>query len=314
MSDVLKNLSEGMAATVEQAGLSIVRVEARRRLPATGIVWSADGIILTSHHVVERDESIQIGLHDGSTLPATLVGRDPNNDVAVLRVQGTLTPANWAQPGEAKVGHLVLALGRPMQNVQATLGVVSALVGKAQLESEEEGHREGRRRRRMGWGRALAEGYLQTDVVMYPGFSGGPLVSAGGSFYGMNTSGFPRGISLTVPVTALRSSVDALLTHGRVKQGYLGVGVQTVKLPSSVAEKIGRESGVLIISVEADSPAGAANLLVGDIIVALDGEAVEDMNDLLGALSGERVGKSVPVDLVRGGQQHQLSVTVGERS
>src|SRR5690606_11003399 len=124
---VLQSLSNDLAATVEAAGKSIVRIEARRRQSASGIVWSADGVIVTAHHVVERDENIRVGLPDGSTVPATLVGRDPTTDIAVLRVQSSgLTPATWADASEMRVGHLVVAAGRPADSVQATPGIISS--------------------------------------------------------------------------------------------------------------------------------------------------------------------------------------------
>ena len=219
MSEVLANLSNALAAAVETAGPSIVRVEARRRLPASGIVWSADGIIVTAHHVVEEDENIGIGLADGRTVSASLVGRDPTTDIAVLRAQANgLTPPTWVGAETLKVGHLALALGRPGESVMATLGIVSALS--------------------KDW-RTPAGGqfdyYLQTDALMYPGFSGGPAVDAAGGFLGFNTSAMLRGITMTVPTGTLRRVVEVLLTHGRMRRGYLGVSAQAVRLPAGLA-------------------------------------------------------------------------------
>lgn len=304
MTDALKQLSDAMANAVEALSPSVVRVAARRRLAATGVVWSADGVIVTAHHVVERDDNIQVGLADGETLEATLVGRDPYNDLAVLRVSGaSLVPPQWADT--VKVGHLALALGRPTEQVQATLGVISAIVRKS--DSRKRGWRG-------GMGRALSDGYIQTDVVMYPGFSGGPLMSAYGTVYGLNTSGFSRGVSLTIPVSTVKNSVQTLLEYGKVRQGYLGVGVQSAKLPESVAKEIGRQTGVLVTSIEADSPAEKGALYVGDIIVALDDEPIEDMEALLMALHGGRVGQRVALSIVRGGQLQTIEVVVGERN
>src|SRR5262245_29738225 len=125
MSEALSELSEALAGAVEAGGASLVRVEARRRLPASGIVWSADGVIVTAHHVVERDDNINVGLPGGETVAAKLVGRDPSTDLAVLRVdKQNLTPANWADLDGVRVGHLVLAAGRPGNDVLATLGIV----------------------------------------------------------------------------------------------------------------------------------------------------------------------------------------------
>ncbi len=297
MSDTLSALSNAMAATVAQAGQHVVRVEARRRLPATGIVWSGDGIIVTSNHVVRRDDRIHVGLPNGDSLPATLVGRDPTTDVAVVKVEASdLSAASWVSSEQLKVGHLVLALGRPGQTVQATLGVISALGDGWQTS---------------GGGRI--DRYLQTDVVMYPGFSGGPLVGAGGQVAGLNTSGLLRGVSMALPSETIARVVNTLLTHGRVRRGYLGVGAQAAKLPHDVAEAVGQETGLLLVSVEEGSPAQEGGLTVGDIIIAVDNESVQNLGNLLSMLTGDRVGKTALIGIVRGGQPQELPVTIGER-
>lgn len=317
MADALNSLSEALVAAVNAAGPSIVRVDARRRLPASGVVWSADGVIVTSHHVVERDEGIEIGLPGSQNVAATLVGRDPSTDLAVLRTdtKGLAVPT-WSD--DARVGHLVLALGRPGQQVQATLGVVSAL-GEARTESRRP-RRERFRGRRMPGPMAdilMSIGdvsqFIQTDVVMYPGFSGGPLVGANGAVLGLNTSALMPGISLTVRTGTLRRVVEALLTHGRIRRGYLGVGVQPARLPEKLGEELGQETGALVVSVEPGSPAEQGGLFLGDTIISLDGRPVHDLDDLLSSLTGDRVGKQVPVRIVRGGQVHELHATIGER-
>lgn len=297
MPQVLHDLSDALAGVVAMADPSVVRVEARRRLSATGIVWSADGVIVTAHHVVERDENIALGLPDGSTLEASLVGRDPTTDVAVLRTDAAeLTPATRAD-GDLQVGHLVLALGRPGHTVQATLGIVSAL-GDSNWRTPAGGQ---------------LDRYLQTDVVMYPGFSGGPLVDVSGQVLGLNTSALLRGVSLTVPSASLERVVNTLLTHGRVRRGYLGIGAQRARLPSAVADELGRGVGLLVVSVEPDSPADQGGILLGDTIVALGGAPVARIDDLMASLGGDHVGNAVPIQVVRGGELKELSVTIGER-
>ncbi len=296
--EALAALSDALASAVETAGPSIVRVEGRRRLPATGIVWSADGLIVTAHHVVEQDENIGIGLPDGRSVTATLVGRDPTTDLALLRAQvdGLAVP-EWVSGEALHVGHLALALGRPGQSVMATLGIVSAL--------------------KKDW-RTPAGGqldyYLQTDALMYPGFSGGPLVSAGGKFLGLNTSAMLRDITLSIPAGTISRVADVLLRHGRVRRGYLGVGAQTVRLPKAVGEQVGQETGLLLGSVEAGSPAERSGLFMGDTLLSLDGQRTAHLDDLLAALSGDRVGKTVPVRLLRGGQLTEVNVLVGEQA
>lgn len=313
MSEALKNLSDAMANAVEAVNPSIVSVAARRRLPATGLVYGPGGVIVTANHVVERDEDITVMTHDGEHHSAELVGRDAQNDLAVLTVNGELTAANWGQNETLRVGNLVLALGKPGEQTQATLGVVSALVDGAMAAERRE---ERKRRKRRGGRRmmqALVDGYIQTDVVMYPGFSGGPLVSGDGAIHGLNTSGFGRGASIAVPVATIRNTVETLRQHGKMKQGYLGVGIQPVRLPDPVASELDQETGLLVISVESSSPAADAGMLVGDILVSVDGETVEQLEELMALLSGSRVGNAVPVQIVRGGSLTEMTVTISER-
>jgi len=266
-------------------------------MSASGIVWSADGLILTSNHGVERDDNLRVGLPDGSVVDATLVGRDPTTDVAVLRVAGTLTPATWVETADVQVGHLVLALGRPEGDVQATLGVVSAVSGEW---------------RTMAGGRV--DVYLQTDVVMYPGFSGGALIGADGAMLGMNSSSLARGVSLTLPTVTLKRVVATLATHGRVKRGYLGVSAQPVRLPAALETQLGQESGLMLTAVESGSPAETSGLHLGDTLYHIAGQPVRQMDDLMAVLSGDRVGQSVPARVLRGGQSIDVSITIGERN
>ena len=298
MTQVLQGLSDDLATVVDTAGPGIVRVEARRRLPASGIVWSADGLIVTAHHVVERDEKITVGLPDGQSVPATLVGRDPSTDLALLRAQATgLTPPPWTEPDTLRVGHLALALGRPGKTVRATLGVISAL-GESWVTPT--------------GGRV--EPYLQTDVVMYPGFSGGPLVDASGNVVGVNTSALLRGISLTIPTPTVRRVAETLVAHGRVQRGYLGVVAQPARLPEVLAQQLGQETGLLVASVEAGSPADGAGLLMGDTLVSLNDQKLRHLDDLLLVLSAAEVGATLSLRLVRGGQSQDLTITIGQRS
>jgi S1-C subfamily serine protease len=297
MTGILSQLSDDLAATVARGGSGVARVEARRRMPASGIIWSGDGVIVTAHHVIESDENIKVGLPDGSSVTATLAGRDPSTDIAVLRAQASgLTPAARGNAESLKVGHLVLALGRPGQEARATLGMVSA-IGKA-------------------W-RTPAGGnvdrYIQSNVTMYPGFSGGPMVDVDGGVLGLNTSALLRGVSATIPLPTVQHIVETLLSHGKVRRGYLGVGAQPVRLQGAAAQQLGQETGLLIISIEANSPADRNGLLVGDTIVALDGQSVRQLDDLLSLLSGDRVGKSTSIKVVRGGQVQDIAVTIGDR-
>lgn len=294
---VLTELSTALAGIVTGAGPSVVQVNARRRLPATGIVWSADGLILTANHIVKHDEGITVGLADGRSVNAALVGRDATTDLAILRADAAgLTPLTETDKSALGVGNLVLALGRPGKTVQATMGIVSALGDSW----------------RTGMG-GLVDRYLQTDLVMYPGFSGGPLVDVNGRLVGVNTSALVRGVSIAVPTQTIARVADALLAHGHVKRGYLGVNTQQVRLPEDVRDALGQKHGLLIVSVEPGSPAAAAGLTLGDTIVGMGDAAVQNHDDLLAALSGDRVGQAAPVKLLRGGKTETVDVTIGER-
>jgi S1-C subfamily serine protease len=297
MANALESLSDALASAVEAAGPSIVRVEGRRRLPASGVVLSADGVIVTAHHVLEQDENIGIGLADGRTLTATVAGRDPTTDIAVVRVPVSGLPAPmWVSADALHVGHLALAMGRPGHSVMVTLGIVSAL--KKEWRTPAGGQ---------------LDHYLQTDALMYPGFSGGPLIDASGKFLGINTSAMLRGVTLTIPTATVRRVADILLAHGRVRRGYLGVNAQTVRLPTAVAAQVGQETGLLLGAVEPNSPAELGGLFMGDTIIALDGQPVRDLDDLLALLGGERVRQAVPVRIVRGGQISEVRVVIGEQ-
>lgn len=306
MTNAFQQLSESMADAVQTLTSSLVRVDARRRMPATGIVYAPD-VIVTASHVVEFEDNITIVTADGNSHTAQLVGRDPQNDLAVLRVAGaSLSPAKLSEG--VRVGQLMLAVGKPHHNAQVALGAVSSIVPP--LRERGEGKRK---RGRRGWGQALVDGFVRVDVVMYPGFSGGALLGGDGAVYGLMTSGFGGDSAIAVPVTTIKNTVETLLKHGKMKQGYLGVGVQAVRLPAAVAEKHEQETGLLVISVEAKSPAEESGFMIGDILLSIDDDAVSTVDELLMSLHGERIGKSVPIAIVRGGLEQSIAVTIGER-
>lgn len=294
---ILSELSNNLAGAVECSAAAIVTVKARRRQAASGIVWAADGIILTADHVIEREEDIKIGLPSGGEATATLLGRDPGTDLAVLRTQqSNLQPIARADvPG---VGSFVLAVARPDEDgPMATLGVVSAVGGPVRT-----------------WRGGQLDRYIRSDAILYPGFSGGALVDAGGRMLGLNTSHLARGSGIAVPVSVAARVVEAILSHGRVRRGYLGVSSQPVALPAAaVAKAGGQESGLLVLRVEANGPAEQGSIILGDILIRLAGEAVRDIDDLQRLLSGDLVGRATPVTVLRGGEPQDLTVTIAER-
>jgi S1-C subfamily serine protease len=296
MSNVLVELSNAMAAATEKVGASTVMVNARRRLPATGIVYAAD-LILTANHVVEREEGITVTLSDGNEIPATLAGRDHGTDLALLRLERPLAkPAETAK--DAKVGQLVLALGRPSgAGIEASLGVISALGGPVHTRH------------------GAIDKYIRTDTTPFPGFSGGPLADADGRVIGLNTSGFGHGVAITIPVDLAWKVAAQLAKHGSVRRGYLGVRSQGVEIPVAAKKSLKREqaTGLILIGVESDSPAEAAGLMVGDIIVAIDSQPVQNHDELLARLSGDVIDKSTTVEVLRGGQPKSINVKIGTR-
>ncbi|MSP22039.1 MAG: PDZ domain-containing protein [Dehalococcoidia bacterium] len=294
----LEEISEGLAAAAERAGAWTVRVAARRRIPASGVVWSEGGVVVTADHVLEQEDEVIVGLPDGNEVAAQVVGRDPGSELAVLRVPGaTLTPAIRAG-ASARVGNLVLALGRPGAAVQASFGVVSAIGGPWRT-------RRGRQ----------IDGFVRSDATFFPGFSGGPLINAAGHLLGINTSRFGPGQGITIPTAAAEGVVVALLASGRIRRAYLGVGSQPVALPAALAAKVGgQEAGLLIVSLEAGTPADQAGLLMGDILILMEGHPLTDAADLQSQLGPERVGAEVAIGVLRGGEPREIAVTLGERA
>ena len=294
MTNPLTDFSNGLTAAVEKGGASTLVVDARKRYPASGIAYAAD-LVLTADHVVTRDDDLKVLLPDGKSLAATVAGRDPGSDLALLRLaEKALTPAKTSS--DVKVGQLVLALGRPNSaGMQASWGIVTAIAGPART------HRGG-----------MLDEYIQTETTPYPGFSGGPLVNTGGDVLGLNTSGLTHGSSLTIPVKSAWRIADELAKHGSVKRGYLGVRTQPVEIPEA-ALKREQKNGLLVLWLEENGPAQKGGLFVGDTIVAINGQPVSDPDDLFAALNSDTVGKAVPVEVLRGGKAEAVNVTVGER-
>jgi S1-C subfamily serine protease len=296
-SDLLAALSDGMADAVEKIGPAVVRVNGRRRRPASGVVY-APNMVLTASHALEREEDLTVGISDGRTISAQFVGRDPSTDLAALRVEDldveTATPAK----GAARIGQLALAVGSPGrgEGPRASLGVVSSVGGPMRT-----------------WRGARLERYIQTDATPYPGFSGGPLIEARGKVLGIMTTGLARGSALAIPAELAWRVAKTLEERGSVKRGYLGILSQPVRLPDGQRLGLTQRGGLLVVGVEESSPAGQGGLLIGDILATLDGQSVEDTEDLLVLLTGERVGREAAVQVIRGGELQTLKITVGER-
>ena len=270
------------------------------RVPSTGIHWQ-DGVVVTTDGTVRRDSDITVTLPDGRKLPATLAGRDRRTDLAVLRVDaGSLPTARLGDPASLKPGHLVLALARLGEGgPRVSFGAVSAIGGRWRC-----------------WKGGELDRLLQSNLTLYPGFGGGPLVDATGQIQGINSGGLSRAFATTIPVETVNRTVRQLLERGYVARGWLGAAMQPVRFNPAAQHRLGVESdsGLVILSVEPDGPAASAGLLVGDVIVKLGGRPIEHVEDLVDALgAADVVGRTFKLDLVRGGELTQADVLIGER-
>ena len=293
---LLRLLSNQMADAVERIGPALALVNGRPRQPASGVVYGQD-LVLTADHVLEREDDLTIQTHDKRTLPAQFVGRDLATDLAVLRVADLGLAAATVSEETARVGQLVLAVGRTANDgPMASSGVISIIGGPL----------------RTGRGVTL-ERYIRTDATPYPGFSGGPLIDMQGAVIGILTTGLVNGIALAIPMDIAKNIADTLVKQGYIKRGYLGISSQLVRLPDAQRAGQTQEHGLLIVKVDENSPAQKGGLMLGDILVALDGHAITDSEDLQVLLTGDRVGKAIPIDVIRGNALQTLQVTVGQR-
>jgi S1-C subfamily serine protease len=303
---LLDAYSDAVTRVVDRVGPTVVRAEPHSGGRAVGIgsgvIVSPDGLVLTNSHVVQGGRDARLVTADGRTVEASVLGDDPDTDLALLRAMSDGLP--FAQLGDSKQlkrGQIAIAIGNPLGfESTVTAGVVSAL-GRS-LRG-----RTGR----------LIEDVIQTDAALNPGNSGGPLVSTLGEVIGINTAVIAgaQGLCFAVASNTAGFVVSELIRHGRVRRASIGVAGQTVPLPRRVAHAAGlmSRSGVVVASVEADTPAARAGLEPGDVILTLDSEPITGVDDLVRVLNGERIGKPLPLDVLRRGGMRQLTVTPTER-
>ena len=294
-TELLTTFSNSLADTVAAAAPAVVQVQGRRR-PVSGLVY-ADNIVVTMARALGREDRVRVRRHDGQTLDAEAVGWDPTTGLAVLRAGGLETRPLTPAAAPARVGHLALALARSWSNaVTASAGIVSVIGGPLAT---------GRRR--------AIDHVLRTTAPMHDGFAGGAFVDTTGSLLGVTTAAAIRGLGVVIPASIAWQTVAAILEHGGLKRGYLGISGQTARLAAHQRDAIGRDEALVVVGVPAGSPAAGAGVLVGDVLFELDGHAIGSPEHLLDLLTGERVGRQAALRLLRGGAPMELGVTIGER-
>ncbi|MCU1242859.1 MAG: hypothetical protein JWO71_3585 [Candidatus Acidoferrum typicum] len=300
MSAELIELSNALAQATERAAANIVAVHAEARGSASGVVWRA-GIIVTAEHALRRDEEIHATLPDGRVVPATLVGRDPSSDLAVLKcAEASAAVPTFGDVTALKPVSLTLVVGRTRASGPvAALGAVSLVVPE----------------RRTWTGAALAP-YIRLDVGLQPTAIGGGVVDAQGRIVGIATPRFARFGAIAIPAPTVDRVIDTLLKKGHIPQGYLGVGLQPVRLPEALRQSLQRseKTAAIVLEVEPESPAHKAGIVIGDILLALAGHPVARLEDVHSQLHGDAIGKPLALQFVRGGATQEVNIVVGERS
>jgi S1-C subfamily serine protease len=295
MENDLNNFSNALADAVARAEQGIVGVMPHGRHGISGLVSSVDHV-LTIAHVLEGDEGLRVRTPDGRTLPATLVGRDPSTDLALLKVADLKLEPAVISSEPARVGQFVLLVARP-DELMASHGIVSGVTGPV----------------RMGRGLNL-EQVIRSDAIPYPGCSGGAMIDSSGAVIGVTNAGLARGNALAIPSKIAWRVAQSLADGTPAKRPYLGLGSQPVHLPMNARAGRDQAVGLLVVSVEPESPAAIAGVLLGDIMVGFAGVAVQDTDDLLAQLTSDRVGQAVTLEVIRAGKLETLSVMVGERA
>jgi S1-C subfamily serine protease len=294
----IAELSASLADAVETAGKSIVAIHARRRIPSSGVVWR-DGIIVSASHTVRTDGDVAISLANGDSAQATVAGRDAATDLVVLRVNAASAPvAQRADADAARIGSLVLAVGRPGRKITASFGIVSAIA------DDWRGAAGGR-----------IDRVLRLDLSIHDGFSGGPLVDSNGALIGIDNSALARGTPTALPASTVDRVVDELLERGHIRRPFIGVAVQQVALNATTVarHKLSRDGGLVVVSIADGSPAESAGILIGDVLLSAGGQPLRRPTDLLDALSTVADGASLDLEHIRGSTIAQSKVTPIDR-
>ena len=290
---MLTELSNQLADLVAQAAASVVQVQGSGR-PASGLVYTA-GVVVTTARAIGREDHPRVRRADGEVLDAEAAGWDPTTRLAVLKVPG-LDSATFT-PGSARVGDVAIALARSWSNaITATAGLVSVIGGPLPT---------GRRR--------AIEQVIRTSAPMHDGFAGGALVGAAGDLLGVTTAASIRGLGVVIPTSIAWAAAAEILERGTLKRGYLGIAAQPVSVPPKQKAAAGADTALLVVGVKTGTPADAAGVLVGDLLLSLDGQPLTSPEELFDLLVGDRVGRSVVFRVMRGGALTDVAVTVAER-
>jgi len=306
---LLDAYSRAVVQSAEKVSPSVVFIEATKvvaqgretRGSGSGFVFTPDGFILTNSHVVHGANRLTVAMSDGRRFEAALVGDDPASDVAVMRISaGKLAAAPLGDSEKIRVGQVAIAIGNPFGfQYSVTAGVVSALGRSLRSES----------------GR-LIDNVIQTDAALNPGNSGGPLVNSSGEVIGVNTAVIlpAQGLCFAVGINTAKFVAARLIKDGKIRRAYLGLGGQNVAIPRLIvrAQQLQSETGVLVISVEKQSPAERAGLTQGDVIVTLDGALVRSVDNLHKLLTEARIGSRCELTLLRQSQKISLPVVAEE--
>jgi S1-C subfamily serine protease len=298
MSAEWNAISNAFADATETAAAHLVAVHTEARGSSSGIIWRP-GLVVTAEHAVRRDEEIQVTLPGDKVVRAKLVGRDPATDVAVLKVEEASTaPQVFGETAKLRAGHLILVVGRTrVSGPVASVGVVSLVAPQRQL-----------------WGGTSVSPYLRLDVGLQRTAVGGAVLNAAGEIAGMASPKFAAAGALAVPVATVNRVVDVLLAKGHMPRGYLGVGMQTVRLPDNLRQSLGRneKTAAMVLEVEPSSPAHAAGVLIGDILIALERKPVVRLEDVHAHLHEGQIGKTLNAEFLRGGERREVKIQIAE--
>jgi S1-C subfamily serine protease len=293
-SDMLAEFSNALADAVAAAAPSVVQVHGRRR-PASGLVYSS-GVVVTTMRAIGREDGLRVREHGGAEFDAELAGWDPTTSLAVLRVTGLTSPPATPSAAAPRVGQLALAVGRSWSNVvSASAGIIAVVGGPLRT-----GHR-----------RSIDQ-IVRTTAPMHEGFAGGAFLDLQGGLLGVCTSTAIRGTTVIIPASIAWKTVAGVLEHGSLKRGFLGIAGQPVALPEG-QRRGDRTRALLVVAVTDEGPAARAGVFVGDLITGLDGHDVGSPEELFDLLLGDRVGREVTIRFIRGAEETELPVTIGER-